>query len=148
MFLLTRARSSRQAGPALLRFVTPPSSRFDKMATQGGKPWRPKGKLPATAWRKERQWSSTWACPGAESITDWDILTLPAASLHFRHQHLHEGALHRERPRRRQSDAAVIGTSSGTTYRPAPGSGRRASGEFRRSIRPTITNSASICASR
>ena len=59
---------------------------------------------------------------GRASIKDRTIPTFARgrASAFRRHQHLHEGALCRERPQGRQYDAAVVGVpfDFGTTYRP------------------------------
>src|SRR6266849_9369354 len=57
---------------------------FDKMATQGWKALEAEGKLPGTAWRKERQWALDMGLPGADSLTDRDIPTFARGELpHF-----------------------------------------------------------------
>ena len=80
-----RAIWSRHAGlrpaPQFTRHHHPD---FDRMATQGWKALEAEGKLPATAWRKERQWALDMGLPGAESITDRNIPTFARGELpHF-----------------------------------------------------------------
>src|SRR6202158_2137594 len=92
------------------------------MATQGGKPLEAEGKLPATAWRRERQWALDMGLPGAESITDRDIPTFARGELpHFAGINTFMKAPYIENVRDvGRYDAAVIGIpfDSGTTYRP------------------------------
>ena len=83
--LFTSTRRSRRAGllpqPQRTRRHHPD---FDKMATQGWKALEAEGQLPATAWRKERQWALDMGLPGAESITDREIPTFARGELpHF-----------------------------------------------------------------
>src|SRR3979411_983678 len=123
MFLPHRARWSRHAGilPArqLARHHHPD---FDKMATQGWKALEAEGKLPATAWRKERQGVVAMGRPGAESITDRDIPTFARGELpHFAGINTFMKAPYIENVRDvGRYDAAAIGIpfDSGTTYRP------------------------------
>jgi agmatinase len=85
MFPTPSARTSRHAGlrPAP-QFARRHHPDFDRMATQGWKALEAEGKLPATAWRKERQWALDMGLPGAESITDRDIPTFARGELpHF-----------------------------------------------------------------
>ena len=92
------------------------------MATQGWKALEAEGQLPATAWRKERQWALDMGLPGAESITDRDIPTFARGELpHFAGINTFMKAPYIENVRDvGKYDAAVIGIpfDSGTTYRP------------------------------
>jgi agmatinase len=92
------------------------------MATQGWKALEAEGKLPAVAWRKERQWALDMGLPGAESITDRDIPTFARGELpHFAGINTFMKAPYIENVRDvGKYDAAVIGIpfDSGTTYRP------------------------------
>ena len=123
MFMIHRTRSSRHAGlrpaPQWTRRHHPD---FDKMATQGWKALEAEGKLPGTAWRKERQWALDMGLPGAESITDRDIPTFARGELpHFAGINTFMKAPYIENVRDvGKYDAAVIGIpfNSGTTYRP------------------------------
>ena len=123
MFSPLRARSSRHAG---LRPAPRAACRhhpdFDKMATQGWQALDAEGRLPATAWRKERQWALDMGLPGAESITDRDIPTFARGELpHFAGINTFMKAPYIENVRDvGKYDAAIIGIpfDSGTTYRP------------------------------
>jgi len=123
MFPTPSARRSRRAGlrPAP-QFARRHHPDFDRMATQGWKALEAEGKLPATAWRKERQWALDMGLPGAESITDRDIPTFARGELpHFAGINTFMKAPYIENVRDvGRYDAAVIGIpfDSGTTYRP------------------------------
>jgi agmatinase len=123
MYLPFRARWSRHAGlrPAP-QFARRHHPDFDRMATQGWKALEAEAKLPATAWRKERQWALDMGLPGAESITDRDIPTFARGELpHFAGINTFMKAPYIENVRDvGRYDAAVIGIpfDSGTTYRP------------------------------
>ena len=118
-----RAIWSRHAGlrPAP-RFTRHHHPDFDRMATQGWKALEAEGKLPATAWRKERQWALDMGLPGAESITDREIPTFARGELpHFAGINTFMKAPYVENVLDvGKYDAAVIGIpfDSGTTYRP------------------------------
>jgi agmatinase len=95
---------------------------FDKMATQGWKALEAEGRLPGTAWRKERQWALEMGLPGADSLTDRDIPTFARGELpHFAGINTFMKAPYVEDVRDvAKYDAAIIGIpfDSGTTYRP------------------------------
>jgi agmatinase len=123
MFPTPSARRSRHAGlRAAPQFTRRHHPDFDKMSTQGWKALEAEGKLPATAWRKERQWALDMGLPGAESITDRDIPTFARGELpHFAGINTFMKAPYIENVRDvGKYDAAVIGIpfDSGTTYRP------------------------------
>ncbi len=50
------------------------------MATQGWQALDAEGRLPATAWRKERQWALDMGLPARKTVADRDIPTFAAAS--------------------------------------------------------------------
>ena len=91
--------------------------------TQGWKAIEAEGKLSGDGWRREQQWALDMGLPGAESLTDKidpDLRARRAAAFR-RHQHVPQGALCRERPRRRPNTTPPcigIPFDSGTTYRP------------------------------
>ena len=146
------ARARRPvAGPRAQRAATTPIS--TPASTQGWKALEAEGKLPEDGWRKEQQWALDMGLPGAESLTDKidpDLRARRAAAFR-RHQHVPQGALCRERPRRRANTtrrSSAFRSIPAPPTGPARASGRRASAASRRSTRPTITSSASTCASR
>ncbi len=76
----------------------------DARRRRAGRRSRPRASCSADGWRQEQQWALDMGLPGAESLTDKldpDLRARRAAAFR-RHQHLPQGALRRERPRRRQ----------------------------------------------
>ena len=147
-------RISRKAGTvAAASPRAPPSSRFQRPRDAGLEGGRGRGQalregLAARAAMGARHGPARRRQPHRQ--VDPDLCPRRAAPFR-RHQHLPQGALCRERPRRRPTTtppSSAFPSIPAPPTVPARASGRRASAASPRSTRPTTTSSASISASR
>ena len=138
------------SGPACLRRHHPDFYRPARR--KAGKRSKPRDGCPEAGGARSSNGRSTWACPGADCLTDRSIPTFARGELpHFAGINTFLKAPYVEDVHDvGRYDAAVLGVpfDIGTTYRPGTRFGPQACGGSRRSTRPTITSSASTCASR
>ena len=119
---------------------------------RAGRRSRPRASCPSDGWRKEQQWALDMGLPGSESLTDRTIPTFARGELpHFAGINTFLKAPYVENVRdvgNMMPPCSASRSTAAPPTGPAPGSGRRASGGSPPSTRPTITSSASTCASR